>query len=208
MNDDAGVSAEFEHDFFLAGSALDVPANGGAAGEADHLRRSSVTSSPASSFESGKTFRAPSGQPACCTGSARSSAAQRGLRRGLEHHGASMAIAGATLCATRFSGKLNGRDPGDRSEWEATDDAPAPGSELLPVQRQVFAVDASAFFRRHIEGEDRAFNLGTGRLDWLARFLRDGVGKLFLAMRDMLRRPAEARAAARKPAAGGLCRMP
>src|ERR1700727_380103 len=37
VDDDAGVAAEFEDDFLFSSAALDVPANGDAAGKADEL---------------------------------------------------------------------------------------------------------------------------------------------------------------------------
>ena len=100
-------------------------------------------------------------------------------------------MAGATLWATRFRGKIKGSDSGDRSQREAAHDAPASGGELLPVERQILAVDPGALLGGDIEGEDGALDLGAGSLDGLARFLRHGAGKFLFALGDVLRHPPQ-----------------
>ncbi len=73
--------------------------------------RGSLTSSTVSSLPTVSTENAPSGSSVSASSSP-SSSADSGVRgAGLTMIGAPAAIAGAILCATRFSGKLNGAMP-------------------------------------------------------------------------------------------------
>ncbi len=91
-------------------------------------------------------------------------------------------MAGATLWATKIDGKIKRRDAGDGAERKTAHDAPAAGSGFLPVEREIFAVDAGGFFSRHIESKDSALDFGAGGFDGLAGLLREGAGKFFLAL--------------------------
>ena len=70
---------------------------------------------------------------------------------------------------------------------KASNDAPASGGKFLPVERQIFAVDARALFGGNLESEDGAVDFSAGSFDRLARFLREGAGKFFFALGDVLR---------------------
>ena len=72
------------------------------------LRRSSDTNFSATSFPSGNTLKAPAVRPALATTSASSNEESGVCGAGFKVIVQPAAIAGATLCATRFSGKLNG----------------------------------------------------------------------------------------------------
>jgi hypothetical protein len=70
--------------------------------------RGSVTSAGIRSFGTGSTDHAPSGRAVSASSSPSSSADSGVAGAGLMMTGAPTARLGATLCATRFSGKLNG----------------------------------------------------------------------------------------------------
>ncbi len=70
--------------------------------------RSSSTSAAASSLEHGRIENAPGGRSVSASTSPMISAPSGVLAAGLSTNGQPAAIAGATLCATRLSGKLKG----------------------------------------------------------------------------------------------------
>lgn len=70
--------------------------------------RSSVVSAAASSLLHGMIENAPAGTSVSASTSPMISAPNGVLAAGLSTKGQPAAIAGATLCATRLSGKLNG----------------------------------------------------------------------------------------------------
>ena len=146
--------------------------------------RSSVTSSAALSFDSGMTASAPSGQPVLSMISASISDEIGVCGAGFRMIGQPAAMAGATLWATRFSGKLNGVMREHRAEREAAHQAPAPGGGLQRVERNVLAVDARALFGGDLEGVDGAVHLDARGLDGLGGFLADGAGKLLAPRRN------------------------
>ena len=69
------------------------------------------------------------------------------------------ASAGATLCATRFSGKLNGVMPATGPERHTPDVCLASVETRQPIERNDLAVDALGFLGRDLEGEDGAIDL-------------------------------------------------
>src|SRR5205085_5125151 len=72
------------------------------------LKRSSSTSGAASLLFSGSTLNASAGQPDSAMIAASLSAEIGVCEAGLSTTGQPAAIAGASLCATRLTGKLNG----------------------------------------------------------------------------------------------------
>ena len=83
----------------------------------------------------------------------------------------------------QIDGEIERSNTGDRSDREAAHDAPASGGELLPIQREILSVDASALFGGDRKGEDGALNFGSRRLNGLASLLGQRAGKLFFALR-------------------------
>ena len=71
-------------------------------------RSSSTSTSPISDADPATTFSQPGGRPASSSSEARKSADSGVVDAGLSTTGQPAASAGATLCATRLSGKLNG----------------------------------------------------------------------------------------------------
>ena len=182
VHDDGGVAAEFEDDFLLSGAALDVPANGHAAGEADEL--DAVVGHEQAGIVVGEREHVESavGPAGLLHAFGEKQRAERSLGRRLQHHGASGGDGGSDFVSDEVDGKIKRRDSGDRAERETAHDAPAAGGGFLPVERKVFAVDASALFRGNVESEDGALDLGARGLDGLAGFLREGAGEFFLAL--------------------------
>src|SRR6266545_2583537 len=82
-------------------------------------------------------------------------------------------------------------DARDRTERKALHDTPAASGELLPVERQVFAIDARAFLRRDCKCEDGALDFRTRRLDGLTRFLAQRAREFFFPLRDPFGNPPQ-----------------
>src|SRR6185437_3144246 len=106
--DDAGrVAAEFQHHPLFSARALSPhpiwpPVNDSS------FRRSSVTNGSASSMRQGRIENEPVGKSVSTSTSPMISAPIGVRSEGFSTNGQPAAIAGATLCATRFNGKLNG----------------------------------------------------------------------------------------------------
>src|ERR1700674_3661580 len=146
------------------------------------LMRSSLTSRPESSLESKTALNPPSGHPACWITSAKRSAVRGVWGSGLEHHGAACGDGRGHFVGDQVQREIKGRDAGDGAEGKTFDDTPTPGSRLLPIQRQIFAVAANRLFGGDIENKDSAVNFGASALDWLACFQRNRAGKFFFAI--------------------------
>jgi hypothetical protein len=95
-------------------------------------RRGSVTSEDIMSFGTGSTETIRGGRSVSAMISPSSSAVSGVAGAGLTRMGAPTAIAGATLCATRFSGKLNGAMPrtGPRGKRRTTASRPVAGASV------------------------------------------------------------------------------
>ena len=184
VDDDGGIAAEFEDDFLFSGAALDVPADGDAAGEADELD-AVVGDEKAGVFVGERQHvEAAVGPSRLLHALGEKQRAERRLGRGLQHHGATGGDGGGDFVGDEVDGEIKGRDAGDGAEGKAAHDAPASGGEFLPVERKKFAVDASALFGGHVEGKDGALDFRARGLDGLAGFLRESAGEFFFALGD------------------------
>ena len=65
---------------------------------------------------------------------------------------------------------------------KAAHDAPAAGGGFLPVERKIFAVDASAFFGGDVEGKDGALDFDARGFDGLSGFLGESAREFFFAL--------------------------
>ncbi len=183
VDDDGSVTAQFEDNFLFTGAALDVPADGHAAGETDQL--DAVVGDQKAGIIVGEGEHVePAVRPSRLLHAfGEKQRAERRLGRGLQHHGTSGGDGRGNFVGHEVDGEIERRDAGDGAERETAHDAPASGGGFLPVEREIFTVDAGALFGGDVEGEDGALDLGTGGLDGLARFLREGAGEFFLALR-------------------------
>ena len=82
----------------------------------------------------------------------------------------------------QVDGEIKWCNSGDGTEREAPDDPPAPGGELLPVERKEFAVDASALFGGDIESEDSAVDFDTSGFDRLAGLESESACEFLFAL--------------------------
>ncbi len=78
--------------------------------------------------------------------------------------------------------EVEGRDPGDGTDGEALHETPASGGKLLPVERKVFAVNASSFFSGDVEDKHSAIHFDARQLDGLAGFQRQSAGEFVAAL--------------------------
>lgn len=75
--------------------------------------------------------------------------------------------------------KIERSDSHDRAYREAAHYSPAAGGVLLPVKRQVFAINARTFLGGNGESKNRPIDFRSCRFDGLACLLGKGVRKLF-----------------------------
>ena len=89
VDDDGGVAAEFEDDFLFSGAALDVPADGHAAGEADELDAVVGDEEAGVFVGERKHVESAIGPAGLLHAFGEKQRAERSLGRGLQDHGAS-----------------------------------------------------------------------------------------------------------------------
>ena len=181
---DRGVAAELEGDVLARHRVADLPADRAGAGEGDD-RQPRV----------GDEGRAPgrwgpaATRPAC----RRAGRSRRGARRaaartagspgaGLSTIGAPTAIAGATLCATRFSGKLNGAMPSTGPCGTRRTSAIRPVAAGVGVEPLHLAGEAAGLLGGPAERRHRPADLAAGPLHRLAVLGGDQLGDLLGAL--------------------------
>ena len=107
--DDAGcVPTELQDDFLFPGFRFQRPADTGEPVKLSSFRRSSVVNRSAPSREHGEMENAPFGRSVSAKTSPMINAPKGVRLAGFNTNGQPTASAGATLCAARFNGKLNG----------------------------------------------------------------------------------------------------
>ena len=142
------------------------------------LMRSSFSASHAvSAFDKGRTASASCGHPAFRITSPSASAVNGVCGAGLRRMGQPAAIAGATLCATRFSGKLKRRDGQDGADGKALHQSPAAFVAFREIQRNGLAAQARNLFGSGLEGEHGAIDLSARQANRLARFGHDQLAR-------------------------------
>jgi hypothetical protein len=191
VNDDARIAAQFENDFFLPRVVLDGPTDSGAAGETDELDALIGDQQSGIFVREQKRIESAIGPSRLLNHFRQQQRGERRLRRGLEHHGTAGGNGRRDFVGDQIQREIKRRDAGDGTERKPFDDAPTPGSRLLPIQRQIFAIAANRFFGGNIEGENGAVHFAAGALDGLARFERNGAGKFFFALVDAGRNLAQ-----------------
>ncbi len=118
VDDDGGVAAEFEDDFLFSGAALDVPADGNAAGEADELD-AVVGDEQAGIFVGEREdVEAAIGPSGLLHALGEKQRAERRLRGGLEDHGASGGDGRSNFVRDQVDREIKWSDAGDGAEWE------------------------------------------------------------------------------------------
>ncbi len=116
-------------------------------------RRGSATSSGARSLGTGRTENVPAGRSVSARIEPSSRAVSGVLGAGLTTIGAPTAMAGATLCATRFSGKLNGEMPstGPLGTWVTSASRPVAAGSVSRRCSSPEARRASSAAQRKVE---------------------------------------------------------
>ena len=87
--------------------------------------------------------------------------------------------------------KIERSYPCDWTKRVSTNDTPTSRCVFLPVEWQIFTVDAHTLLGRNRESKDSAVDFRAGSLDRLTSFLRERARKLFFAAGDALRNLAE-----------------
>src|SRR4029077_8052491 len=109
------------------------------------------------------------------------------LRRRLQDHGAAGRNRRSYFVRYQIKWEIERRDSCHWADRKPPNHSPAARREFLPVERQHFAVDASALFSSYIEGEDRAIYLCARSLDGLAGLQAQSARKLLFPFGDILR---------------------
>ena len=204
MHDHAGIASQFQDDFLLPAIFLDLPAHSRAAGETDQLD-ALIGDQQSGVFVRKRKHVQSAVRPARLLHRFRQQQrGQRSLGRGFQDQGTTGGNGGRNLVRHQIQGEIKGSDSGNRPQREAAHNAPASGGKLLPVERQILAVNPRALLGGNVEGEDGALDLGARGLDRLARLLRHGAGKFLLALVDVFRHPPQYALAfeSRKPPGG------
>ena len=179
QDDGGGVAAELQRDVLARHGVHDRVADRAGAGEGDHRQprvRRPARASPRSA--TGSTDHIPAGRSVSASSSPSSSADSGVAGAGLRMIGAPTAIAGATLWATRFSGKLNGAMPstGPRGKRRTIAARPAAGGSVS--SRMQLAAVAAGLLGGPAERGRGPGRLAAGPLDRLAVLGGDQAGDL------------------------------
>ena len=160
LDDHGRRVAELERDLLPRRTLAQLPADLRRAGERDQLHALVLDEDVADlGRRTVRTLSQPGGRPASCSSSASSSAESGVWEAGLSTTAQPAASAGAILCATRLSGKLNGEI--------------APTTPIGRAQRERELADAGLrrVHRHHLAGE-------LPRLDGRERVRRHRAGRL------------------------------
>src|SRR5207244_11003195 len=71
-------------------------------------------------------------------------------------------------------------------QGESADDTHTSSGKLLPVDRNIFAINPGTLLGCDIESKNGTLDFSARRLDRLARFLGHGAGELFFTFSDTL----------------------
>ena len=168
--------------------------------ERDQLRRARPRRARRRSRTPGRTttFNQPAGSPASVSSSARRSAESGVCDAGFSTTAQPAASAGATLCATRLNGKLNGEIAPTTPIGTRRRERELPVARRGGVHRHDLAGELARLDGGHRERRHRARRLDARRLHRLARLRRD-------RLRDLLVRARSSEPATRSRISARLC---
>ena len=141
------------------------------------------------------TSSTPSGSPASASVRASATAVSGVRSAGLSTTVLPAARAGATLCATRLSGKLNGVIAATTPDRHAQIEPDAAFAGGGGVERHGLAVQALRLLGRELERLDAARDLGGRVAPRLPRLARNQLGQRVALARQQIGRPSEDRRA-------------
>ena len=183
----AGVAAELQRDPLLAGLALQLPTHGRAAGEGQQLD-AVIADQQCRILVGERHHRERAFRPSRFLHDlGQQQRRNRSLRRRLQNQRAAGGNRGRDLVGHQVQREVKRRDGEHRPERKAPHQAPASGSGLQGVERDVLAVNARALLGGDLEGVDGALHLDARSPDGLARFLADGAGEFLAPRRDVHR---------------------
>ena len=140
------------------------------------------------------TFSQPAGKPHSSSNRFASLSAVNGVDdAGFNTTGQPAAIAGASLCATRFSGKLNGLIARDHPDRYPHHEAELPHAGRAGLHRDGLAAQRAGDGSREPERVNGTRRLDAGRLDGLGRLGADRCGEVLLALEQQRCGPIEDR---------------
>jgi hypothetical protein len=175
---------KLEHDPLLARDRLQVPADGGRAGEREELE-AVVAHHGLGHFDGAVQHAQRLGREARLVGDlGQLEHGDRRLLRRFHHHGAAGGDTGRQLMRRQVERKVERHDPEDGADGEAVElrgIAFAPGHH---VYGQDLAAQPLRLFRRHDEDPDGAAHLDLGGLHRLTALERHGLGQLAFALLD------------------------
>ena len=145
-------------------------------------RGSATSASPTSSPGPGRQLMAPSGIPAWAKALASIRPDNGVAEAGLRITGQPAATAGPSLCAARFSGKLNGEMAADHADRPPHDHARVVHAGRVGVHPDQLAAQRPGLVGREDDRLDGSVGLDLGGRKRLPGLLRDRPGELLAAL--------------------------
>ena len=195
-HDHRGGVAELEGDALARVARGELPADRGAPGERDHRDVGVVGEGGADRAAGSVQHRqGPRLEPRLQQDLGEREGRQRCRLGGLQHHRASRGDGGASLCATRFSGKLNGAIARDDADRLGEGERELAGSRVGSLQRHDLPRESPRLNGGEGEGIGAASRLDPRLGDRLAGFDGDDRGQPVGLLRDPRRGAFEHRGA-------------
>ena len=175
VDDDRRVAPEFENNFLLPCTTLDVPSNRNAAGKADQF--DSVVGDKETGVFVGERENVQTAiGPSCLLYAlSQEQRAERGLGRWFQDHGASGSDRRSDFMGHEIDGEIERSNTGHRAERKAANDAPASSGKFLPIQGKELAIDAGALLGGNVKSEDGTVDFDARSLDWFSGLLGEGA---------------------------------
>src|SRR5690606_9233082 len=187
VDDDGRGATRLEEDPLLPRSALEVPADGGRAGEAEELqaliRREEIGAIP----PAGEDRKGAFGEIGLREHLADDERAERSAARGLEHEGAADRDRGRDLVRGEVEREVERRDERAGSDRDALPESPVAAGARGDVEGQHLAVHTDGLARRGPKGVDQAADLAAAIADRLPGLDRQKQGQLLATLVEAAR---------------------
>src|ERR1700722_12689563 len=191
MHNGAGIAPEFESDLLLACAALEVPADGSASGKSNELDALVSNQQSGVVIGKGQDVETAIGPTGLLNALCQKQRGKRSLRGGFQYHGAACGDCRGRFVSHQLQGKIKWSDARDGTERVTLYDAPASCGELLPIEREVFSINAGGLFGGDVEGKDGAVDFDARQLDRLPGFLDNGSGKFIAPLGNRRPHPSQ-----------------
>ena len=187
MEDDGCVAAEFEADFLFSGGGFELPADGGAAGEADHGDALVGDESVDVFVGAGDDVYLPGGDSGFDEDVGEEEHGEGAFGRGFYDDAVAAGDGGGNFVGGEIEGEIERGDACDDADGKAAHDAEMAVAGGKGIHVEHLAVLLAGFFGGGGEGHHGAIDFGFGEGDGLACFGDDGVCEVGFAQCDAVR---------------------